>query len=111
MKFTRVFATCLAFATVSTATATRTSAATLIGDVLSGTYNFPCVTCVDVGNFSYFFNPFVVNGSTGAVETTLFIGNPVSYSAWTVDFVANSVTLTMAPAPLPTAFYISDPFN
>ena len=86
-------------------------AATVLGDVISGSYNFPCATCVDVGGFGYFFNPFVVNGSTGAVETTLFIGNPVSYSAWTVDFVGNSVTLTMAPAPLTNASYTADPFN
>jgi hypothetical protein len=47
----------------------------------------------------------------GSVETALFVGNPVSYSAWTVNFNANSVTLTMAPAPLTDVFYSGDPFN
>lgn len=86
-------------------------AATILGDVISGSYSYPCATCTDANGFGYFFNPFVVAGGTGAVETTLFIGNPVFYSAWTVNFIANSVTLTMAPAPLINVFYSDAPFN
>jgi hypothetical protein len=47
----------------------------------------------------------------GSVETALLVGNPVSYSAWDVNFNANSVTLTMATAPLTDVFYSADPFN
>jgi hypothetical protein len=85
-----------------------TSAANLLGDVISSSYSFPCDTCTDVGDFSYFANPFIVNGS---VETALFVGNPTNYSAWDVNFGANSLTLTMAPAPLTDVFYSGDPFN
>jgi hypothetical protein len=80
----------------------------LTGDVITGSYVFPCVTCTLTGGFSYFANPFVVNGT---VETALFVGNPVYYSAWDVSFNANSVTLTMAPAPQTDIFYSGDPFN
>jgi hypothetical protein len=47
----------------------------------------------------------------GSVETTLSVGNSVYYSAWNVSFSANSVTLTMVPAPESDIFYSSDPFN
>jgi hypothetical protein len=83
-------------------------ASSLVGDVISGSYAYPCATCTLTGGFSYFTNPFVVNGTT---ETALFLGNPSSYSAWDVNFNGNSVTLTMAPAPLTDAFYSADPFN
>ncbi len=76
---------------------------TLLGDVISGSYAYPCVTCTYTGQFSYFFNPFVV--IPGPAETTLFLGNPTTYSAWNVNFEANSVTLTMAPAPLASVSY------
>jgi hypothetical protein len=85
-------------------------ASTLVGDVISGSYAYPCDTCTYTGNFSYFTNPFVV-GTGSTIETALFIGNPVYYSAWDVSFNANSVTLTMASAPLTDASYSSDPFN
>src|SRR4029077_15061104 len=78
-------------------------------DVISGSYSFPCATCTDTGGFSYFFNPFVVTAP--AAQTTLFIGNPTFYSAWDVNFSGNSLTLTMAPAPLTNVFYSADPFN
>ena len=81
----------------------------LIGDVISGSYSYPCVTCTLTGEFSYFFNPFVV--VAGPAETTLFLGNPTTYSAWNVNFEANSVTLTMAPAPLFSVSYSPNPFN
>ncbi len=81
----------------------------LIGDVISGSYSYPCVTCTLTGEFSYFFNPFVV--LAGPAETTLFLGNPTFYSAWNVNFEANSVTLTMAPAPLSNVSYSPNPFN
>ena len=82
--------------------------ATLIGDVISGSFSYPCMTCTDPG-FSYFSNPFVV--VAGSAETTLFLGNPTFYSAWNVNFEANSVTLTMAPAPLSNVSYSPAPFN
>jgi hypothetical protein len=82
---------------------------TLLGDVISGSYDFPNASTTDVGQFSYFTNPFVVSGP--APQTTLFIGNPVFYSAWNVFFTGTSLTLTMAPAPLTSAFYDADPFN
>jgi hypothetical protein len=37
-------------------------ASTLIGDVISGSYAYPCDTCTYTGNFTYFTNPFVVDG-------------------------------------------------
>ena len=70
-------------------------ASSLLGDVISGSFAYPCVTCTYTGQFSYFFNPFIV--LAGPAETTLFLGNPTFYSAWNVNFEANSVTLTMAP--------------
>jgi hypothetical protein len=82
---------------------------TLIGDVISGSYDFPNASTIDVGDFSYFTNPFVVSGP--APQTTLSVGNPVSYSAWNVFFTGNSLTLTMAPAPLTSVSYTADPFN
>jgi hypothetical protein len=84
-------------------------ASTLLGDVISGSYAYPCVTCTYTGQFSYFFDPFVV--IAGPAETTLFLGNPTFYSAWNVNFEANSVTLTMLPAPGASVSYSSAPFN
>jgi hypothetical protein len=34
----------------------------LTGDVISGSYAYPCDTCTYTGNFTYFTNPFVVAG-------------------------------------------------
>jgi PEP-CTERM motif len=84
------------------------SATTLLGDVISGSYDYPCVGCADVGGFWYTTNPFVVDGT---VETSLQIGNPTYFSKWDVSFGANSVTLTMAPAPFSSVSYSPDPFN
>jgi hypothetical protein len=84
-------------------------ASSLLGDVISGSFAYPCVTCTYTGQFSYFFDPFVV--VAGPAETTLFLGNPTFYSAWNVNFEANSVTLTMLPAPLSSVSYSSAPFN
>jgi hypothetical protein len=84
-------------------------ASSLLGDVISGSFAYPCVTCTYTGQFSYFSNPFIV--LAGPAETTLFLGNPTFYSAWNVNFEANSVTLTMAPAPLSNVSYSPDPFN
>jgi PEP-CTERM motif len=85
---------------------------TLLGDVISGSYDFPCVGCTSSigsnGGPSYYANPFVVDGN---VETVLFIGRPDSYMAWSVRFDANSLTLTVTPAPVTNQFYTSDPFN
>jgi len=89
--------------------ASPVSAASLSGDVISGSYDFPTDTTTNVGGFAYSTNPFVVSGS--AAQTTLFIGNSVNYSAWDVFFSATSVTLTMVPAPNSDVFYSSDPFN
>jgi hypothetical protein len=89
--------------------ASPVSASSLTGDVISGSYDFPDDMTTNVGGFSYFNNPFVVSGP--AAETTLFVGNPVYYEAWNVFFDSNSLTLTMAPAPLTNASYTADPFN
>jgi hypothetical protein len=93
----------------ATAPISAARASSLIGDVISGSYSFPCVTCIDTGGFSYFFNPFVVTAP--AADTTLFVGNPTFFSAWTVNFEANSVSLTMIPAPNSNVFYSPNPFN
>jgi hypothetical protein len=99
------------FGVLSVSTPLPASATTLVGDVISGSYSFPCETCTLTGGFAYFTNPFVVDPN-GFVETTLLVGNPVNYSAWNVAFGGNSVTLTMAPAPLTDVFYEGDnPFN
>jgi hypothetical protein len=85
------------------------SATTLLGDVISGSYDYPCVGCTNVGGFWYTTSPFVVDGT---VETSLQIGtNPTYYSKWDVSFGADSVTLTMAPAPFSSVSYSPDPFN
>jgi hypothetical protein len=86
----------------------RASASTLMGDVISGSYNYPCSTCTDTGNFFYSTNPFAV---TDAVESTLNVGNQTFYSSWSVDFGPNTLILTMQPAPLPDVFYSNNPFN
>ena len=86
------------------------SATTLLGSVISGSYDYPCVGCTDVGDFWYSTNSFVVNGQD--VDTSLHIGtNPFFYSQWDVNFDANSVTMTMAPAPFSNVSYSPDPFN
>jgi len=36
----------------------------LTGDVISGSYDFPCDTCT-YSNFTFSVNPFVVNGGVG----------------------------------------------
>jgi hypothetical protein len=113
MPWTRLTSACVFAAAISSAGSlvepmSAARASTLIGDVISGSYAFPCDTCTLTGGFSYFTNPFVVNST---VETALFVGNPASYSAWDVNFNPNSVTLTMVPAPLTDVFYSGDPFN
>ena len=39
---------------------TPAQASSLLADVISGSYAYPCISCTYTGNFSYFFNPFVV---------------------------------------------------
>lgn len=109
MKNRKLLSVVAALALLGSYTVGTARASTLIGDVISGSYDYPCDSCTLTGGFSYFTNPFVVQ--TPAAETALFIGNPVYYSAWDVYFNANSVTLTMATAPLTDAFYSADPFN
>jgi hypothetical protein len=97
----------------SIGTVSELQAATLLGDVIAGSYDFPCVGClVSDPNIVYFHNPFVVDGS---IETTLFFGNPgtdfSTYHAWNVRFDGNSLTLTVAPAGITDAFMTQDPFN
>jgi hypothetical protein len=99
----------LALLLLGIATMSEARATTLLGDVISGSYDYPCDTCTLNGGFAYFTNPFVVSGP--GAETTLFVGNPASYSAWNVFFSSDSVTLTMAPAPFTDVFYSGDPFN
>ena len=84
-------------------------ASSLLGSVISGSFAYPCVTCTMTGQFSYFFDPFVV--VAGPAETTLFVGNPTFYHAWNVNFEANSVTLTVLPSPTPSASFSPAPFN
>jgi PEP-CTERM motif len=86
----------------------KASASTLMGDVISGSYNYPCSTCTYTGNFWYSTNPFVV---TNAVESTLNLGNQIYYSSWSVDFGPNTLLLTMVPAPNPYVTYTPAPFN
>lgn len=59
----------------------------LIGDTISGTFDFPCATCT-YGSFSYSINPFVVNGS---VETALTVD---LVHMTDVDFGDHSLVLT-----------------
>jgi hypothetical protein len=85
---------------------------TLIGDVISGSYHAPCDTCVDleIANFSYFTNPFVVPVGNNTVETALFVGNPYNYGAWDVIVNSDNMTLTMSPAPETDQVYSGYPF-
>src|SRR5262245_12135053 len=77
---------------------------TLLGDTISGSYRFPCVSCV-YPNFSYSTNPFVVDGT---VETILTVDN----TQWSVDFSDSSVLLTLIDAGIAgSIFYTEDPFN
>jgi hypothetical protein len=80
---------------LSIGTVSELRAATLLGDVIFGSYDFPCIGCTlsttSNGGITYFANPFVVDGN---VETVLFIGRPDSYMAWSVRFGDNSLTLT-----------------
>jgi PEP-CTERM motif len=79
-------------------------AATLFGDVISASYDFPCVGCTYPGP-SYSANPFVVHGN-GHVETVLSLA-----INWSVNFGKNSLTITEIPGPYTDVFYNADPFN
>jgi hypothetical protein len=109
VKKTGFLSAVAALALLGSYTVGAAQASTLIGDVISGSYAYPCEACTYTGNFTYFTNPFVVDGPPA--ETALFGGNPVYYWAWDVDFNANSVTLTMATAPLTYASYSAAPFS
>jgi hypothetical protein len=102
----------LAALLLSIGTISELRAATLLGDVISGSYDFPCVGCkVGDPGIANFPNPFVVDGS---IETILFFGDPFiapDYRAWFVKFDGNSLTLTVAPAGSTNAFFNIDPFN
>jgi hypothetical protein len=98
----------LAALLLSIGTISELRAATLLGDVISGSYDFPCVGCADNAAHTYFANPFVVDGN---IETDLFIGDPASYLAWSVRFDDNSLTLKVSPARITGQFYTDDPFN
>jgi len=63
-------------------------ATNLIGDVIYGSYDFPCDSCI-YSDFSYEINPFTVDA---AIETSLVIG--VDF-ATEVDFNASSLVLTV----------------
>jgi hypothetical protein len=86
---------------------TSAAADTMLGSTISGSYDYPCVGCTDVGSFWYSTNSFVV--SDQAVETSLYTGG--GGSQWDANFDANSVTLTMAPAPGSSVSYTPAPFN
>jgi hypothetical protein len=66
----------------------------LMGDLISGSYDFPCVGCT-YPHFSYSTNPFVVDGT---IETSLTIDTS---SSWNVNFNADSLVLTSAYAAQP----------
>jgi hypothetical protein len=73
-------------------------ASSLIGDVISGSYDFPCSSCT-YGGFSYSVNPFTVGAGP---ESTLCVdGNPTL-----VDFSASSLVLTA-----PSVSYTGTAFN
>jgi hypothetical protein len=96
-------------ALVAIAPLSAARASTLLGDVISGTYAFPCSTCIlptdpnppGVGYYNYSTNPFVVDGS---VETVLTVNG---FATTNVMFSAASLVLTIT-APVP---YTADPFN
>jgi hypothetical protein len=61
----------------------------LLGDVISGSYDFPTSSSV-YGRFNYSVNPFVVNGT---VETTLTVDGNMTTD---VNFNASSLVLTFS---------------
>src|SRR5262249_46071196 len=78
---------------------------TLLGDTISGSYDFACIGCT-YPHFSYSTNPFVVDGT---VETILTIDNP---SRWSVNFNGSSLLLTLTVTAVSgSVFYTDDPFN
>ena len=77
---------------------------TLLGDTISGSYNFPCIGCT-YSHFSYSTNPFVVDGT---VETILTDDN----TQWSVNFNESTLLLTLINAGASgSIFYTDDPFN
>jgi|SRR6516162_8256110 len=65
--------TCVALPCLGFACAPSMAASiTLLGDKISGTYAYPCVSCI-YNNFTYSRNPFAVGNSN--VETVLTVGS------------------------------------
>ena len=74
---------------------------TLLGDTISGSYVFPCASCI-YDRFTYSRNPFVVGDHN--VETVLTVDGVINTD---VNFNADSLVLTLTSG----VFYIADPFN
>jgi len=106
-RSTVVGALCLLSASI---TPTILNADTILGDVISGSYNFPCIGCdplvlppVLTGGttYNYSVNPFLVDGT---VETVLTVSGNVTTN---VNFNENSLVLTLTAA----VSYSPDPFS
>jgi hypothetical protein len=94
-------ACCLAFGNAPISV----QANTLMGDLISGSYDFPCDSCT-YSHFSYSSNPFVVDGT---LETSLTIDTT---STWNVNFNADSLVLKLTFAGVGgSIFYTDDPFT
>jgi len=91
----------IALAVLGVMTQASMAASTLLGDRISGSYAFPCVSCI-YDRFTYSRNPFVVGNSN--VETVLTVDGVINTE---VNFNADSLVLTLTSA----VFYIADPFN
>ena len=93
--------TCVALPCLGFACAPSMAASiTLLGDKISGTYAYPCVSCI-YNNFTYSRNPFAVGNSN--VETVLTVGSANTE----VNFNADSLVLTLTSGVV----YTPAPFN
>jgi hypothetical protein len=110
MSLTKLAMTCLGVVVLSAGGAPMSTALamTLLGDVISGSYDYPCDACTD--SHSYSNNPFVVDGT---VETLLKVG-ATGTTNWDVNFNANTLVLTFVGTSGyvgSSVFYSPAPFN
>jgi len=80
--------------------ASMAASITLLGDKISGSYDYPCVSCT-YNNFTYSKNPFAVGNSN--VEAVLTVGSATTE----VNFNADSLVLTLTSGVV----YTPAPFN